>query len=161
MAQSQITLSKYALWLGFTGLLPQVFACALAITNGSWGIYIPVSGFAYAALIFSFLGGVWWGNALSSQKLHLWIFVAAVCPSLIAWIAALLIFVDFRWRPYSNGAIAIGLIISPLIDQQIGKIISHPKGWMKLRWILSIGLGFLTLIIAAQSVHAVSFLGRT
>ena len=150
MTQSQITLSKYAMWLGFAGLLPQALACVLVIATRDWDIYIKVSSFAYATLIFSFLGGVWWGNALSAPKSHLWIFIAAVCPSLIAWIAAILIFADFKWLPYSTSAIAIGLIISPLVDQQIGKIIVQPNGWMRLRWMLSIGLGFLTLTLAVQ-----------
>ena len=155
MTQSQMTLSKYVMWLGFAGLLPQAFACMLTFTNSSWNVYIIISGFSYAALIFSFLGGIWWGNALSAPKPHLWIFAAAVCPSLIAWIAALLLFLDFKWWPYATSTIAIGLIISPLVDQQIGRIIVQPKGWMRLRWMLSIGLGFLTIILSFASVHAV------
>ena len=155
MTQTPNALPNNAMWLGLAGLMPQLLACVLAYTSKNWNVYIAVSGFAYAALIFSFLGGVWWGNAMSATKSHLWIFVAAICPSLIAWISALMIFTDIKWWPYATSAVAVGLIVSPLVDHQIGNIIAHPKGWMRLRWILSIGLGFLTLIIAGTSAHAV------
>jgi MFS family permease len=155
MTPTPNSLPKNAIWLGLAGLLPQLLACVLDYTSRDWGAYITVSGFAYAALIFSFLGGIWWGNAMSATKSYLWIFIAAVCPSLIAWISALLLFTDLKWWPYATSAVAIGLIISPLVDQQIGNIITQPKGWMKLRWILSIGLGCLTLVMATLPLHTV------
>ena len=126
-----------------------------AFTNTDLAIYALVSGFAYAALIFSFIGGVWWGQALSSPIRHTWIFVAAVCPSLISWGATLLISRDLKWLPYAIGVVATGLLLSPFVDLQIGKVFDHPQGWTRLRWILSIGLGCFTLIMSALTLHAI------
>ena len=155
MTQSQSSLLQSALMLGLAGLLPQVAACILALTNNDLAMYGLVSGFAYAALIFSFIGGVWWGQALATPTRHAWIFVAAICPSLISWIAALLLFSNLKWWPYAIGAVAVGLLLSPLIDLQISKVLVQPRGWMKLRLTLSIGLGSLTLILATLTLHAV------
>ena len=41
-------------------------------------------GYAYAALILSFLGGLWWGIAASRPNPPEWLWVAAIAPSLIA-----------------------------------------------------------------------------
>jgi Protein of unknown function (DUF3429) len=155
MPQSQNTLSPNVLLLGLAGLLPQVAACTLALTNKDLAMYALVSGFAYAALIFSFIGGVWWGQALATPTQHMWIYVAAVCPSLISWVAALMLFSNLKYWPYAIGAIAIGLLLSPLVDLQISKVLSQPRGWMRLRLILSIGLGSLTLLMASLTLHAI------
>ena len=153
MTQSQSPLLQGALLLGLAGLLPQVAACILALTNNDLAMYGLVSGFAYAALIFSFIGGVWWGQALATPTRHAWIFVAAICPSLISWVAALLLFLNLKWWPYAVSAIAIGLLLSPLIDLQISKVLAQPRGWMRLRLTLSIGLGCLTLLMATLTLH--------
>jgi hypothetical protein len=155
MIQNQNQLTQGAFILGLEGLLPQLASCIVAFNGDEYRMYALVSGFAYSALIFSFIGGVWWGQALSTSTKHTWIFIAAVCPSLIAWGAALLLFLNLKLWPYAIGAIAIGLLISPLIDVQINKVINSPIGWMKLRIILSIGLGFLTLMLSILTLHAI------
>jgi hypothetical protein len=155
MVQNQNPLQQSAFTLSLAGLLPQVAACVVAITNKDLAIYALVSGFAYAALIFSFIGGVWWGQALAAPAKHIWIFVAAVCPSLIAWSAALLMFLNLNWCPYAISAIAIGLLLSPFIDLQIGKVLTLPQGWMRLRLTLSLGLGSLTLMLAYLTLPAI------
>jgi Protein of unknown function (DUF3429) len=155
MAEAQKALSRSTLLLGLAGLLPQVAACAVAFTYSDLAMYALVSGFAYSALIFSFIGGVWWGQALAYPARHAWIFVAAVCPSLISWFAALLMFLNLSYWPYAVGAVATGLLFSPLIDLQISKVLAQPQGWMRLRWTLSIGLGCLTLIMAILSLNAI------
>jgi hypothetical protein len=155
MFQNQSQLPQSALILGLAGLFPQVASCIVAFTGNDYKIYALVAGFAYSALIFSFIGGVWWGQALSTPTKNPWIFIAAVCPSLVAWGAALLLFLNLKSWPYAIGAIAIGLLISPLIDLQIGKVMKQPTSWMKLRIMLSIGLGCLTLILATLTLHAI------
>ena len=155
MTQVQNALNQNALLLGLAGLLPQVAACTVAFTHTDFAMYALVSGFAYSALIFSFIGGVWWGQALVTPTKHAWIFFAAVCPSLISWFAALLLFSNLKWWPYAVGAISMGLLLSPLVDLQIGKALSQLQGWMKLRLILSFGLGCLSLILATLTLHAV------
>jgi Protein of unknown function (DUF3429) len=155
MTQSQTPIAQGALILGIAGLLPQVAACIVAFSNVSAGAYALLSAFTYSALIFSFIGGVWWGQALVAPLRHTWIFVAAVAPSLITLGATLLLFINLRWWPFSIGAVATGLLLSPLVDLQIGKVLPHPDGWIKLRWTLSIGLGCLTLLIATITLHAI------
>ena len=155
MAQTVTLLSKNAFFLGLAGLLPQAMCCAVALSSQNYSTYVFVSGFAYAALIFSFIGGVWWGQALATPTRYPWIFVAAVCPSLIAWAAAVLLFSDLKWWSFATSAIAISLIVSPLVDLQISKVMPQPKGWMGLRWTLSIGLGCLTFVMASLTLHAV------
>jgi Protein of unknown function (DUF3429) len=155
MTQKPNSLPRSAFILGLSGLLPQVAACFVAVTYNDLAMYALVSGFAYAALIFSFIGGVWWGQVLATPTRHAWIFVAAVCPSLISWCAALLLFLNLKYWPYAIGAVAIGLLFSPLIDLQIGRVITQPKNWMRLRWTLSIGLGCLTLLMATVTLHAI------
>lgn len=155
MNQNSTPLSNRAFFLGLAGLLPQALCCVVALTSLKYGMYVFVSGFAYAALIFSFIGGVWWGQALATPTRHLWIFGAAICPSLIAWVAALLLFSDLKWWSYATAAIAFGLLFSPLIDRQINKVIPQPLGWLKLRWALSIGLGCLTMVLASFTVRAI------
>ena len=101
-------------------------------------------GYAYAALIFSFLGGVWWGLALRQDKAPLWIYVVAVLPSLIGVATYLPWIWGYRWPGPS--LIILGLLVaaSPLVDLKIG---GSPAGWMQLRWILSLGLGSLTVVL--------------
>ena len=155
MSLAQNPISKEVRLLGLAGLLPQMAACIVVLTYKEFTVWALVSGFAYAALIFSFVGGVWWGQALQAPKWHPWIFLASVIPSLISWAAALLLFSDLKWWSYATAAIAIGLMVSPLFDLQIGKVLPQPKGWIRLRWTLSIGLGILTLVLASLSLHAV------
>jgi hypothetical protein len=51
-------------WFG--GLLPQIFCVAVIFADHEWRYAALAGGFAYAAVVFSFLGSVWWGQALAS-----------------------------------------------------------------------------------------------
>lgn len=138
------TLSPTARRLGLAGLLPQAAAFVAVLRDGPEHWTALALGFGYAALIFSFLGGVWWGQGLTLARPPRWIFAAAVLPSLIALML---------WFPWMVGdtwpgpeLIALGTLIvgSPLVDHAIG---AAPAGWMALRWQLSLGLGILTVLI--------------
>ncbi len=76
-------LTPAARWLGYAGLLPQAIAIGLALHGGEAAYIALAGGFAYAALIFSFLGGVWWGQALASREAGAGTYILAVLPSLI------------------------------------------------------------------------------
>jgi len=52
------TLHRAALRFGFAGLLPQAIALFLVATDAEQRWSALAVGYAYAALIFSFLGGV-------------------------------------------------------------------------------------------------------
>ncbi|MGB7372788.1 DUF3429 domain-containing protein [Pontixanthobacter sp.] len=131
--------------LGFAGLLPQLIALILIVDGGTWSWIALASSFAYAALIFSFLGGVWWGQALSKpDDAPGWAFAVAVLPSLIA--LALFLPWTLGWPWPGPSLFWLGLLIaaSPCIDRALAL---QDASWMRLRWLLSLGLGGLTLII--------------
>lgn len=138
--------------LGFAGLLPQ-FACALAVWFGplEWRWTALSLGWAYAALIFSFLGGLWWGMAAASpdqaRRAPAWIWIAAVAPSLIAFATFVPWIIGRTWPGPSLIVLGIGLLVSPLVDLRL--VTLRPSWWMDLRIPLSLGLGGATLALAA------------
>jgi hypothetical protein len=138
--------------LGFAGLSPQIAVVAVQLTRDPhWLFSAEAIGFAYAALIFSFLGGLWWGLAAMRPDAPGWVYGAAVMPSLIALVSA--------W-PWASGApwpgpslILLGLAIaaSPLVDRRLVAIGVAPDWWLRLRVPLSIGLGGLSLLVGLLS----------
>lgn len=140
-----INIPPYARKLGLAGLLPQLLAVLMYIENGELRWTAQAMGYGYAAFIFSFLGGVWWGLALRSEQTRLWVYVAAVMPSLIAFGTYLPWIVGKTWPGPSLIILSVGIAASPLIDRKIGDL---PGGWMELRWTLSLGLGALTAVLA-------------
>ncbi len=141
-------LPRAALRFGFAGLLPQAIALFLVATDAEQRWSALAVGYAYAALIFSFLGGVWWGQALSTKTVPLWIYAAAVAPSLIALATYVPWVIGAEWPGPSLVVLGVCLIFSPLVDRAIGRSVALPAGWMQLRIILSGGLGGLTLLLA-------------
>ena len=53
------------------------------------------------------------------------------------------------WPGPSLAWIGLFLMSSPLVDRWLMGKCNLPDGWMKLRWHLSLGLGGLTLLLAA------------
>lgn len=141
-------LPRGALRLGFAGLLPQLIALFLVATDAEQRWSAMAVGYAYAALIFSFLGGVWWGQALSIKNAPLWIYAAAVMPSLIALATYVPWVIGAEWPGPSLVVLGGCLILSPLVDRAIGRAVELPKGWMRLRLMLSFALGGLTFLLA-------------
>lgn len=141
-------LPRVALRLGFAGLIPQAIALFLVATDAEQRWSALAVGYAYASFIFSFLGGVWWGQALSTKDAPRWIYSAAVAPSLIALATYLPWVVGAAWPGPSLIVLGLCLVASPLVDRAIGQNLTLPSGWMRLRLLLSIGLGGLTLLLA-------------
>ncbi|MFM7027889.1 MAG: DUF3429 domain-containing protein [Chakrabartia sp.] len=139
-----------ARWLGYAGLLPQVLA-VLLLTDPVLRWTAIAGGFGYAALIFSFLGGVWWGVGVSNPQAPRWIYVAAVLPSLIAFAAYLPWIFGWEWPGPSLVALSIALLLSPVIDHEIALTVALPEGWLRLRRTLSTGLAWLTAVLAVAS----------
>ncbi len=137
--------------LGFAGLLPQAAALAILILGGPDVRFAALSlAYAYAALIFSFLGGVWWGLAVMApggarDEAPRWVWIAAVAPSLLALATAWPWVVGQTWPGPS--LIALGLLItgSLTVDLRLKAAGLTPPGWLALRAPLSLGLGLLTL----------------
>lgn len=140
----QTSLSPAARALGYAGLLPQIICVAMIVTGHEWRYVALAGGYAYAAAIFSFLGGVWWGQALASGRATTGAYILAVMPSLIA--VALFLPWSFGWEWPGPALLYLGALIlaSPLVDRTLG--FAAPD-FLRLRWHLSIGLGALTIII--------------
>ena len=138
-------------WLGLAGLLPQ-WACALAVFLGpeEWRWTALAIGWAYAALIFTFLGGMWWGIAASrvreNERVPAWLWVASVLPSLGALATFVPWVLGLAWPQPQLGVLAIAIVASLWVDRRIAP--SAPSWWMRLRVPLSLGLGAATLLLA-------------
>ncbi|MCL9982677.1 MAG: DUF3429 domain-containing protein [Erythrobacter sp.] len=149
----QTSLSPAARALGYAGLLPQVICIAMLLTGHEWRYAALAGGFAYAAAIFSFLGGVWWGQAVQSGRATTGAYLVAVLPSLIA--VALFLPWSFGWEWPGPALLYLGALIalSPLIDRALG----FAQGdFLRLRWHLSLGLGSLTIALGLLAGEAMA-----
>ncbi|MCU0948817.1 MAG: DUF3429 domain-containing protein [Porphyrobacter sp.] len=136
------SLTPTARWLGYAGLLPQIICITLILIGHEWRYSALAGGFAYAAAIFSFLGGVWWGQALANGRAGAGAYVVAVLPSLTAVALFLPWTFGAEWPGpalYYLGALIMG---SPVIDRALG---FASADFLRLRWHLSLGLGVLTM----------------
>lgn len=136
--------------LGLSGLLPQLAAVALLLSGDPQSRYAALAiAYAYAAIILSFLGGLWWGLAARNDSPPRWLWFASVAPSLIALVTAWPWMVGLRWPGPSLVVLGISLIGALLIDRALVRAGIAPPGWMALRVPLSLGLGVLTMLAAA------------
>jgi hypothetical protein len=138
--------------LGLAGLLPQL-ACVAVLYFGppEWRFAAQAIAFGYAALIFSFLGGMWWGIAAAAPAAERrqtlgWLWIAAVMPSLIALATYLPWVFGQTWPEPSLVMLGGALLMSPAVDAKLGPL--APRWWMALRVPLSIGLGTATIAAA-------------
>lgn len=143
------TLTPASRWLGYAGLLPQVICVALAGIGHEYAYTALAGGFAYAAAIFSFLGGVWWGQAIATgqrnnESVGAGAYVIAVSPSLLA--VALFLPWSLGWDWPGPALLYLGALIlaSPLVDRALG---FAAKDFFRLRVQLSVGLGLLTIAL--------------
>ena len=138
------SLTPASTWLGLAGLLPQIVCLALAGSRHDYAFTALAGGFAYAAAIFSFLGGVWWGQAIAKGRGGVGTYLIAVMPSLIA--VALFLPWSFGWDWPGPALMYLGAFIalSPLVDRALG--FAEPD-FMRLRVLLSVGLGGLTIAL--------------
>ena len=137
--------------LGYAGLLPQAAAVAvMALGPAGWHFSALSLGYAYAALILSFLGGLWWGLAARQPGTPpAWIWLAAVTPSLIALASAVPWAIGAAWPGPSLVVLGLALLGSLLVDRRLAAKGLAPAWWLTLRTPLSVGLGGLTLVAAA------------
>lgn len=145
-------LPKAAFLAGYAGILPQVIAAALVFSGSEYRWTGLAAAYGYAAFIFSFLGGIWWGFGVIARKEGVEaapIFALAVAPSLIAFASYLPWIWGWDWPGPSLAWIGFFLMLSPLADRWLMKSCNLPEDWIKLRWHLSIGLGGLTFLLAS------------
>lgn len=149
-------LSLNAQILGYSGLLPATLAVGLAWYGGPWGWISQAAGFAYSALIFSFLGGVWWGQAIGVSGAPRWALLAAVLPSLIGVLLFIPWTLGWSWPGPSLVWLGLFLALSPLVDRALAL---GGGDWMTLRWRLSLGLGCLTVALGLIAMEPVGQMG--
>jgi hypothetical protein len=133
--------------LGLAGILPQL---GLVVLVALHPLARPgVAGFAldYAAVILSFLGGLWWMAALQGGLKSADVYLVAVAPSLIAWAA--LAAPRLGIAPTRVAILAAGLVLlaSPLVDRALSRRLPAPPGWLALRAMMATGLGLTTLAL--------------
>jgi Protein of unknown function (DUF3429) len=148
----QPPLSSTARLLGLSGLAPQLIIVYFAFGTDQWQWVAQAAGYAYAAFIFSFLGGIWWGVSLRDANAPGWIYGAAIMPSLIALATFIPWTLGWSWPGPALLVLGICLIVSPLVDHRIGRLIPLPSGWQSLRTTLSLWLGGLTLLLALKAI---------
>ena len=144
-ASARGSVGESPLILGYAGLFPQIAAVATCVFAADSDVG-PMFAFAYAALILSFLGGIWWGFAMRSGRDQGRIATMAVLPSLFG---ALLILLSIAHiLPLGLALVLMGsaVIMTLLIDRRLVDAGCAPVGWMALRVPLSIGLGGLTIL---------------
>ena len=137
--------------LGLAGLLPQLAALAIAFLGPEeWHELSRTIGALYAALIFTFLGGTWWGIAAGAPAAErrgglAWLWVAAVTPSLLA--LALIGALIGGMLPLEPVLVMLGagLLVALGIDARLGSL--SPRWWMQLRAPLSLILGAATIAL--------------
>lgn len=116
-----------------------------------WRFGALALGWFYAALIFSFVGGTWWGlsAAASAGESQVappaWLWGASVLPSLIALATLLPWLTGEPWPGPSLVLLGLALAASPLIDRRAAMLGLTPPWWMGLRVLLSGGLGLMAV----------------
>ena len=129
--------------------MPQAICLALVVQGGPERWIALAAACFYAAIILSFLGGMWWMAGLLSGLRAGWVYGLAIVPSLIGWAALLPWSAGWNWPGPSLVVLALALLASPLVDRTLARHVAFPAGWLRLRVIMTSGLGFLTLLIAA------------
>ena len=140
---------------GYAGLLPQIIAAAMVFASDECRWIGLASAYGYAALIFSFLGGTWWGFGVIARRAAAPagpIFVVAAAPSLIAFLSYMPWIWGLDWPGPSMLLLGLCLILSPLIDRWLQSQCRLPDGWMQMRWALSLGLGGLTFVLGISAL---------
>ncbi len=134
--------------LGLLGLLPFVFGALLVWLVGGRNVeahaWISFALSAYAALIISFLGGIYWGLGFRQPSPSLQPFVWGVMPSLGAWIALVM--------PAYAGLVLHGvmLIVCYGVDRRLYPALGA-SAWLTLRFRLSAGAALCCFLGAAGS----------
>ena len=147
-ALAPLPLNPLALRLGHLGLLPFVLGALLVWLvggrNAEAHAWISFAMSAYAALILSFLGGIYWGLGFRSPQASAQPFVWGVLPSLGAWIALVM--------PAYAGLVLHGvmLIICYLVDRRLYPALGA-AAWLTLRFRLSAVAALCCFLAAAGS----------
>lgn len=142
-------LPRPLIWFGLAGLLPQAICLVLVLGDSGLRWVALAAACFYAALILSFLGGLWWMAALLGNLRSARFYAMAVLPSLFALAALLPWCFGWTWPGPSLAALGILLVASVLVDRALAGQVALPPSWLRLRMVMSGGLGLMTLLLAA------------
>ncbi|WP_347302493.1 DUF3429 domain-containing protein [Croceibacterium sp. TMG7-5b_MA50] len=134
--------------LGLAGILPQAALLLVTLVLPLWRWAAVAAGCFYAAIILSFLGGMWWMLGLLTGRRDWGIYLLAVVPSLIGWAALLPGLPGWSGPAPSLTVLGFCLLASPLIDRALNRDATLPADWLRLRRAMSTGLGLTTLGLA-------------
>lgn len=148
MNDRNLMLQKTAVALGYIGLLPQAFCMVLLLFGDEYRWFALTGGFGYGVMIFSFLGGVWWGQAIMRSEQRVWIYFAAILPSLIGFCLYMPWAFGWEWPGPQLVMLGLFLMASPLVDKNIGYGVND---WLQLRWHLSLGIGAMTVVLGSMA----------
>lgn len=138
MRSLEQTAAFHARLAGYGGLAPLVVPVLVMWADPTWAEPAVTVQHTYAALILSFLGGIYWGVALNHRSGG-WIWLSAL-PSLWAWPALLMTPVSATWM------LMMGYALMFLLDQA-----AHQRGWIR-RWFYRLrltlsGVAILSLLL--------------
>lgn len=121
----------------------------MALIGGPERWFALAAACFYAALILSFLGGMWWMAGLLGGLRKGWVYGLATTPSLIGLAALLPWPLGLSWPGPSLAGLAFALLVSPAVDRTLARHVAYPPGWLQLRIIMAGALGLMTLLLAA------------
>ena len=145
----EMSLPRPLVGFSLAGLVPQAICLVLVLQGGPERWFATAAACFYAAIILSFLGGLWWMAGMLGGVRAGWVYGLAVTPSLIGFAALLPWSLGWRWPGPSLAVLALALLASPLVDFTLARHVALPPGWLRLRVIIASGLGLMTLFIAA------------
>lgn len=139
---SSLSPNPLALRLGYAGLLPFVLGALLVwLVHEEAHPYVTTALSAYAAVVISFLGGIYWGLGFRQSIPSPQPFVWGVVPSLAAWLAVVM-------PPYAGLALhGVTLIVCYLVDRRLYPTLGA-GAWLTLRFRLS-GVAALSCFLGA------------
>jgi hypothetical protein len=137
--------SPVALRLAYAGLIPFVFgALLLWVVRPDAHPYVAAALSGYGAVVISFLGGIHWGFGFAQSQPAPRLFVWAVVPSLVAWVAVVL-------PPYAGLVVQGAMLVACyLVDRRVYPLNGAAK-WLTLRFRLSAVASLSCFIGAAGS----------
>ncbi|MDY0744295.1 DUF3429 domain-containing protein [Paucibacter sp. R3-3] len=148
VAASARPLNPVALRIAYWGLVPFIVGTGLVWLIGDRDleqhVFVTTALSSYAALVISFLGGIYWGLAARQPDGPSRPFVIGIVPSVVAWIGVLM-------PPYSGLVVhGVMLVAGYLVDRRF-----YPQlgvaAWLTPRFRLSAVAALCCFLAAAGS----------